>query len=778
MFKFNNLLVILTILFLPIVNAELQPAFLDQDVHFLGEEINFGLVGLIPDDFNHASFEIIMPNDYPYSEATLYLENLADYYVTFPFDFVHPQVKVKYIYYNSNNTVISNQEYVLQFTKFSLMENIIFCINNECEKTTFGVLDANEITLNTQKEIPDENISFDIRVIQEGYVIEDVVDQTLPYNLDTTPGAYEIEITPKLNDNRFEAITLSLYVYNTQEVSQSPGTYIAETKQNEKKEIVDFEETTTTNVEVTQPEKKSNTLLYIIIGILGVIIILSAILLNKKPKKDEGNRRKPQKEEEGKRRKSRNQRGFLFFFVFLLCLSSIHAMSLNEKIKEYLNLEITFDKLQEFYPKPVMLPMPISNTQPRNAIYYPLSATGLGDFEKITPMLENKTKNMTVSLETVYFAGNLEKMIETAKTRGETLQIESGCEQVMDWFYQNPITEDPNSLSKRTKENLLKEIKITDKKNGYTDIDKDQINNKIASLKKKSQYKKSTNVMADYCISEVLTKQKSILGEPYLAEKKILLKIGYEENYDNIIPEINKFVSTNNSEYINSGKSVNYKQLNANIKIKQINLNTNNPENKVIDLIIDKENKEKKFVIILLQKSDKKLNIAYANIFILTNDEILSYSHCELNRKVLNYFCRPGLDSRCEVIKNCYNGYHLNYEDIDLTSYVSSGTSGSPTTPQLPNDNEQPQQDVPNLNEGAGKYYYSTRNNTKDACSNANLTTNQWGCVCIIQQSGAKRVVPAKCTSNYGLVLYGTPDRGKVPTAYQFCYNEPSTKCR
>jgi len=346
--------------------------------------------------------------------------------------------------------------------------------------------------------------------------------------------------------------------------------------------------------------------------------------------------------------------------------------------------------------------------------------------------------------------------------------------------------------------------------------------------------------------------------------ENIYMLIANEENYDNIIPEINKFVSTNNSEYsyyqgettevipyynvscnckyrktadseikyfpmsitfanlnlINgeldatSKKSVNNSCVNA-CEVNQKEVKNNAPglyeydledyelflpetretvinykltqpkmdkikfklNGNLVQFKIEPNSPYKKFVVVFLQKSDKKLNIAYANIFILTNDEILSYSHCELNRKVLNYFCRPGLDSRCEVIKNCYNGYHLNYEDIDLTSYVSSGTSGSPTTPQLPNDNEQPQQDVPNLNEGAGKYY-STRNNTKDACSNANLTTNQWGCVCIIQQSGAKRVVPAKCTSNYGLVLYGTPDRGKVPTAYQFCYNEPSTKCR
>lgn len=532
MFDKRHFLIFSFVLFLPIVTADLQPVFLDQDAYFLGEEINFGLIGVLPDDLNHVGFKIIMPNNYAYVEAIFNLDNLSDYYVVFPSDFTHPNVKAVYTYYNSNNTEILNQEFMLQFTKLSIMENIKYCINEECGSTTFEQLDANEIILGTQKKITDKSVSFDITVIQEGYVISNLANQDLPYSLSTISGNYEIVITPRYNNHKFEATRLSLYVYETEKEYQSLGDYIAKAKvQHEQFDLNYSNKPALTNIEIIQPEQKhTNIILFIIIGIIGVIII-TFLLLNKKPKQD----KKPKQEDKGNRRKSRNERGFIVFFIFLFCLSSIHTMSLDDKIKEYQNLEITFDNLQELYPHPDILPIPISNTQPKNIIYYPLSATGLSDLEKITPVLENNTKNMSVSLETVYFATNHVNLIETAKAKGEIIRLEAGCEQVFDWFYQNPITEDPSSVTKRTKENLLKEIKITDQKTTYTDFEKNQINNKTADLKKKPKYKNSENPMVDYCISEVLTKQKSILGEPYLYGKNILLKIQYEEKNQELI---------------------------------------------------------------------------------------------------------------------------------------------------------------------------------------------------------------------------------------------------
>lgn len=278
-------------------------------------------------------------------------------------------------------------------------------------------------------------------------------------------------------------------------------------------------------------------------------------------------------------------------------------------------------------------------------------------------------------------------------------------------------------------------------------------------------------------------------------EDDIYMLIVDDKGYENIISEINNFVNTDNSEYITSNfennKPIKYKLVNNTIKIKHIYSNTNN---KVINLVLDRENfvdgvnRKNKFVFFLLQKTENKLNIAYANIFVLNNDELLSYSQCELSRRLLSFFCNP-IDSRCKEIKNCYNGYLLNFDAIDLKGFIYSKTKEQPTTqeptviiPQQPvtevSNKTTPSQDVLETTDVDKDKYYSTQFNTGDQCSNAKLTTNQWGCVCIIQRSGAKRVVPAKCSSKYGLILYGTPHKSEVPTQYQTCYNEPSTKCR
>jgi hypothetical protein len=346
--------------------------------------------------------------------------------------------------------------------------------------------------------------------------------------------------------------------------------------------------------------------------------------------------------------------------------------------------------------------------------------------------------------------------------------------------------------------------------------------------------------------------------------EEIYMLIANEENYNNIISEINNFVSTINSEYTNKTSSEidnpPYFNINCNCKYRRTadseikyyplpivfahlnlingklddaskkkvndsctntcevnqkmvrknapglyeydlgdyelswpetretiinyNLITYQEMDKIkfklnsnsVQFTIGKNNLNKKFVVVFMQKTDKKLNISYSNFYVLNNDEILSYSLCEANRVILSHFCDSSLNPECKIVKSCYNGYDLNYDSIDLTEFIYSTasenlvTSHTDTPPESTPPVDTPPADTQN--------YYSTRNNTRDACSNANITVNQWACVCIIQNSGAKRVVPAKCSSINGLVLYGAPDRGKVPTANQFCYNEPSTKCR
>lgn len=201
------------------------------------------------------------------------------------------------------------------------------------------------------------------------------------------------------------------------------------------------------------------------------------------------------------------------------------------------------------------------------------------------------------------------------------------------------------------------------------------------------------------------------------------------------------------------------------------------PNGNIFQFTINKNNPNKKFVIVFLQKSETKLNISYSNLYVLNNDEILSYSLCEANRVILSNFCDSSINSECSEVKSCYNGFDLNYDSIDVTEFIYSLNDGGNMAIPI---NDTPPADTPPANTPPAdtQNYYSTKNNTGDACSNANLTTNQWGCVCIIQSSGTKRVVPAKCSATYGLVLYGAPDRGRVPATYQFCYNEAPTSCR
>ncbi|HOZ36032.1 MAG TPA: hypothetical protein PLK55_03550 [archaeon] len=531
-------LFLLIIFITPFAFAELQPAFLDQNTHYFGEKINFGLIGVIPDDFNHARIIVQLPTGHSYQEADIDIDNLSDYYLVFPLDFIYNQLQIKYIFYNSNNTAPLNTEYTLQLERLPLIENINYCINADCNKNNFEVIDANEIYLKTQTEIIDENLNFDILVILDGYIIEDGRNIQLPYLLDTTPGEYEIKVTPNYNNQELETKSLFLNLAITQPETNNLEDYLNDIReQNEAEEREQEINTAIENIndsQTTETQEKTepkNNLWLIGLGILVVLIILISILLFSRPKE--------KFVEKPSRRESRKERGFLFLIIFVLLFSSIYGLSLEEKIKEYQNLEITFDTLQKSYPYPKDISIPISNTQPQNVFYYPISATGLSDAEKITPIAENKLSNLIVSLETVYLSIDLSAEIETAKTTGKTLGFESGCEQVLEWFQKNPITAEPNTIIARTKENLLNNITITENKTGYTDNDKTQIRDKIKKLKTDKKYKNSKNPFVEYCISDYLENKESNIGGKYITKKKILLKMEYTEknleainNYD------------------------------------------------------------------------------------------------------------------------------------------------------------------------------------------------------------------------------------------------------
>ncbi|MDD3976394.1 MAG: hypothetical protein PHN22_04495 [Candidatus ainarchaeum sp.] len=535
MLKYLNIFFVIVLL-MPFAFAELQPVFLDQNIHYFGEEINFGLVGIIPDDFNRAEFQIQLPIGDNYHEATLSLTNLSDYSFSFPLDFIYNELKIKYVYYNFDNIEILNQEHLLKLEKLSIIENIGYCINSICNNTYFDDVNANEIELTTFPKISDENINFDILLILDGYIIEEVRNTKLPHYFDIRAGEYEIKITPNYGDLKFITKSLFLNIIIMQENNNNLREYLNEIKeQDADKETFVLLNNDESQIKELKTEGEKNNFWIIGLGILGGLIILITILFFNKQK---------DKNEKTNRRELRKSRGFLFFVFFLFLASFAFATPLDEKNAEYNNLETKFNTLQELFPYPKAFTISVSNSNPQNTQYYPIFATGLNDTQ-IRPVLNNKTQNLTANLEAIYFSIDIKNAIEKSKTNNNPLFFESGCEQVLEWFQANPITEDPNTLIARTKENLLKNIIITDKKNGYTDRDVVFINNKLNELKNNKKYNNSINPYADYCISEYLTKLESNLGGKYLVEKKILLKINYfEKNTEKIETQDDEITDT------------------------------------------------------------------------------------------------------------------------------------------------------------------------------------------------------------------------------------------
>ncbi|MFA5745841.1 MAG: hypothetical protein WCX82_01030 [archaeon] len=201
------------------------------------------------------------------------------------------------------------------------------------------------------------------------------------------------------------------------------------------------------------------------------------------------------------------------------------------------------------------------------------------------------------------------------------------------------------------------------------------------------------------------------------------------------------------------------------------------PNGNTFQFTIERSNPNKKFIIVFLQKDNKRLNTSYSNFYVLNNDEIMKYSQCEANRNVLSFFCNKYMNSDCKVIKSCYNESDLNFNAIDVSGLVYSSVNSNAIEeiPSEPIVSENPPE-ITSSDLITQPTYFSTKNRTGDSCSNAGLTTENgqnWGCVCSISSSGVKKVIAAKCTSNYGLVLYGITQKREVTSATaQECYSD------
>ncbi len=311
-----------------------------------------------------------------------------------------------------------------------------------------------------------------------------------------------------------------------------------------------------------------------------------------------------------------------------------------------------------------------------------------------------------------------------------------------------------------------------------------------------------------YCKSKTLSDSKydffesrtykTIVGDPNSNENKLKInQLCKEVCVDEIVDSESADVSEKIYEYDNDSYDLesvlpntlaqNYKltKTQAIDKIKFL------PNANTFQFTIERNNPNKKFIMVFLQKDNAKLNIAYSNFYVLNQDEIKNQLYCEAHKNLLSFFCNSYIDASCAIVKSCLNEYDLNFDAIDLSEYVYSKETDTQTStpPLLPIDVlDSNSTDTNQSAEGTSESiideeeptqtYYSTNKNTGDNCANAGLTSNHWDCVCSISSTGVKRVIAGKCTNNYGLVLYGIPQKAQVPVSYQFCYSEPSTMCR
>lgn len=487
MFGKRFFLIFSIVLFLPIVTADLQPVFLDQDVHYLEEEINLGLVGLIPDNLNQVNIKIVLRTGTIFLDIDRELEYISDYPFVFPNDFIDSQPNVVYTYYNNNNQVIDAQTHQLKLVKIQELDNLQYCISGICELNDYELTEDEDVILQINNS-PDY-FSYNIKTINNWYVINEINTTNASIPLELFPGDFEIRITPEYNGHIFKRKSLYLTILPNEIEKLTWREYF------DNQDLYDdaqFEETTpivkthysdTTTKESIEDNQETVFNYWWIMAIIAIIILL--FILFKKPKEKD-------KEEISNRRTRRKERGFVFFVLFLVLLSPTVLANQN-KFKEFENTEIKYTDFKQLYPYPEELSVSISESQNNNTTYYPITAEGLSEFMNLDMVFINKTPNLSATLETILLARDITTLPEN------TAMPITGCEQILFWFDRNPITNNIKTISDRTKENLINNITIDA--------------SETANLNKKD---------TETCI-------KDLIDKGYLFEKKILLKISYTE---------------------------------------------------------------------------------------------------------------------------------------------------------------------------------------------------------------------------------------------------------
>ncbi|HOW29360.1 MAG TPA: hypothetical protein PK685_01645 [archaeon] len=146
---------------------------------------------------------------------------------------------------------------------------------------------------------------------------------------------------------------------------------------------------------------------------------------------------------------------------------------------------------------------------------------------------------------------------------------------------------------------------------------------------------------------------------------------------------------------------------------KQLKYILNN-NNKNIKLNIKSQNTKNNLVIILMQKSEdnSKVNLSYANLYVLDNKELSQYNFCIINRNIVNFYCKG---HNCNSTVSC-----LKYGRWDFDPKIFEGLTGKAVEPVTPT---QPVVQPPTIENPPAQTQSTTLEKGTDGCYTSNPTT-------------------------------------------------------
>lgn len=512
---------LITILLLPLNFAELQPAFLDKDTHYLGEVIDLGLSGLIEDEPAIVTVVIEYSNNQVYLTTDINLDEQPNLEITIPEQIYDNKLKISYIFKENENY---NKSYNLDFENKPINTSLDFCVEKDCYNKNLVFYENKELSITTKNS----NARYTIFIKSKDGILDSFENVNLPQIINLPVGDYTVYGYLIFNDSKFKIDNISFSIIR--ELTENKKTwknYFSEINTVEKEfdgaiiqeESNIIQPTTFDNIDTEN--KKPNFVLY---GVFGATILLLLAFIFLKPKK----------ENKSNRRENRANRVLLLFVSFIFILNFVTALSIQEKRGEYSQLEIDFDTFNNLYKYPEKVYLSIDETKLSDTVLIPISATGLSDLENIIPKtdLEN---GFNTELLPVLFAKNI-NLIDLTNYR---LPV-AGCEQILYWYDENPVTSDPKTIINRQRTKLQENIIINSENT-------------------------NSQINTNNCISDLIQKE-------YLVEKRVLLKITYTtDNIENKTTLFTKLKFFRNGEDVTTSSFLGNDLNNINIMVDFFN---------------------------------------------------------------------------------------------------------------------------------------------------------------------------------------------------------------